>query len=114
MCGINSSSAHARTAASGQKRERVKGIHCSVQARRGRMRGATSVSLPFEKDSDCDRPKSAIFTVILSRVGSFSETRIFEGLRSQWTIPAKEGGGQGMGVREDGGLEVAMDDPMVV
>ena len=78
------------------------------------MRGATSVSLPFEKDSDCDRPKSAIFTVILSRVGSFSETRIFDGLRSQWTIPAKEGGGQGMGVREDGGLEVAVDDTMVV
>ena len=78
------------------------------------MRVATSVSLPFEKDSDCDRPKSAIFTVILSRVGSFSETRIFDGLRSQWTIPAKEGGGQGMGVREDGRLEVAVDDTMVV
>ena len=112
MCGINSSSAHAHS--SKRSEERVKGIHCSVQARRGRMRVATSVSLPFEKDSDCDRPKSAIFTVILSRVGSFSETRIFDGLRSQWTIPAKEGGGQGMGVREDGGLEVAVDDTMVV
>ena len=60
------------------------------------MRVATSVSLPFEKDSDCDRPKSAIFTVILSRVGSFSETRIFDGLRSQWTIPGERAGERGV------------------